>query len=123
MKVRIKIGALTLRAEIDENNETGKKILSILPIKAKAITWGEEIYFPIDLYLPEAPDAVQDVEVGDLCYWPPGHAFCIFFGPTPVSISDKPRAYSPVMVFGKLLDDPKQLKKVKDGEEIIIEKL
>ncbi len=54
-------------------------------------TWGDEIYFAIPVSLKEdGPRAT--VEVGDLGYWPPGRAFCIFFGPTPASRGDEVRA-------------------------------
>jgi hypothetical protein len=82
--------------------------------------WGEEIYFDIALQAELEPDAKEEVEVGDLGYWPAGPAFCIFFGPTPVSTGDTPRAYSPVNVFGKVLGDAKQLTSVSGGAKIRI---
>ena len=51
-------------------------------------------------------------------YWPAGPAFCIFYGPTPVSTGDQPRAYSPVNVFGRVLGDAKQFKGVSNGAKI-----
>jgi len=109
--------------EIDErkNPETGQAIWDGLPIEAKAIRWGEEIYFEIPVKIREE-DSQQDVEIGDLAYWPPGSAFCIFFGRTPVSKGDKPRAYSPVNVFGRILGDAKVFKKVRDGDPIRIDR-
>jgi len=68
-------------------------------------------------------DAVEEVEVGDLAYWPPGNAFCIFFGPTPVSRGDRPRAASPVNVFGRLLGDATAFRAVSDGTEVTISAL
>ena len=83
-------------------------------------TWGEEIYFgiPVDIQLEDGQEVVDS---GDLGYWPPGHAFCIFFGPTPVSGEGEIRAAGPVNVFGKLIDDPEVFKKVKGNEKIVIE--
>lgn len=108
-------------AEIDEtrNPKTAKAILEALPIKSKVQTWGDEIYFSIPVYLKEE-NSQQDVEIGDLGYWPEGNSFCIFFGRTPISKDDKPRAYSPVNVFGRVLDDPSVFKKAKNGEEISV---
>jgi hypothetical protein len=64
------------------------------------------------------PDAREEVEVGDLGYWPTGPAFCIFFGPTPVSTDQKPRAYSPVNIFGRTLQDTRVLKVIGGGAVI-----
>jgi hypothetical protein len=63
-------------------------------------------------------DARAEVEIGELAYWPMGKAFCIFFGPTPVSRDDKPRAYSPVNVFGRVLGDATAFKGITNGARI-----
>jgi len=63
-------------------------------------------------------DARPEVEVGDLGYWPSGPAFCIFFGPTPVSRDEKPRAYSPVNIFGRIIGDSTLFKTVSNGSNI-----
>jgi len=109
--------------EIDErkNPKTAQSIWDALPIEAKANRWGEEIYFEIPVKIREE-NSQQDVEIGDLAYWPPGNAFCIFFGRTPVSKGDKPRAYSPVNVFGRILGDAKVFKKSRDGDPIRIDR-
>jgi len=65
----------------------------------------------------------SNVEVGDLGYWPGGQAFCIFFGPTPVSTDDRPRAASPVNIFGRILGDATQLKAVKNAATVRVELL
>ena len=96
------------------------KIMEILPVEGTANVWGDEIYFDIPLNLDLEGDARADVEVGDLAYWPTGSAFCIFFGPTPVSTDEKPRAYSPVNVFGKVIGDALQFKAVPDGSKITV---
>jgi len=109
--------------EIDEkkNPKTGQAIWEALPFQASSNRWGEEIYFEIPVKIREE-NSQQDVEIGDLAYWPPGSAFCIFFGRTPVSKGDKPRAYSPVNVFGRILGDAKVFKKVRDGDPIRIDR-
>ena len=61
------------------------------------------------------------MEIGEFGYWPVGRAFCIFFGPTPVSTGENPRAASPVNPIGRLLEDPAPLRKVKSGAGILIE--
>ena len=93
--IRITAGDVSVAAELDES-PTAAAILDSLPIEASGSRWGEEIYFSIPVKEKSTPDARADMEVGELAYWPPGNAFCIFFGPTPASDGDEPRAASPV---------------------------
>ena len=118
-KIIIESGSIRLDAELNDS-ETAKAIAGILPISGTANVWGDEIYFSLPIHIDEADDARQEVEEGTLAFWPVGDAFCIFFGPTPVSISEKPRAYSPVNVFGKTLGDATVLKQVNNGEQLTI---
>ena len=80
-----------------------------------------------DCHIPVAveaeEDARADVAVGELAYWPMGSAFCIFFGPTPVSTGTEPRAYSPVNVFGRIEGDTAVLRSVPDGPPIRVFKI
>ena len=116
------IGPLT--AEIDEhrNVKTAEAVWKALPIDAIASRWGEEIYFPTQVEAP-IEDGQETVELGALAYWPPGKAICMFFGRTPVSIDERPRAASRVNVFGRITGDVSVLKKVRDGDRIVIQKL
>jgi hypothetical protein len=116
-KIIISVGNVSLEAEMLDT-PTAKKILEALPFESSANVWGDEIYFDIPLSLEQEPSARADVEVGDLAYWPAGPAFCIFFGPTPVSTGDQPRAYSPVNVFGRVMGDAKQFKGVSSGTAV-----
>jgi len=105
----------------DESPETAKALWEALPIEARANTWGDEIYFGIPVKAgPENPR--ETVALGDLAYWPPGNAFCIFFGRTPASRGDEIRPASAVNVFGKLEGDPKAFKKVRSGDTVRIER-
>jgi len=105
----------------DENPRTAQAIYDALPIEGRANTWGDEIYFSIPVEV-EAETPRDVVELGELGYWPPGSAFCIFFGPTPASRGNEIRPASPVNVFGRVSGDPKIFKKVKSGETVRIEK-
>ncbi len=104
-----------------ESPRTAQAIWDALPLEARANTWGDEVYFsvPVDAD-PEDPRAV--VEMGDLGYWPPGSAFCIFFGPTPASRGDEIRPASPVNVFGRVEGDPRVFKNVSSGDPVRLEK-
>ena len=119
-KIRILTGELELTATLNQS-ETAQAIWQALPLEGTANRWGEEIYFSIPLELPEAPDARQDMEVGELAYWPAGSAFCIFFGPTPVSKGAVPRAYSNVNPFGQIEEGTQALNEVKDGQTVRVE--
>ncbi|MGB9960064.1 MAG: cyclophilin-like fold protein [Candidatus Bathyarchaeales archaeon] len=127
-KEKIKItfeSGVTITCEIrfNENPRTAEALMKALPFEARAEFWGKEIYFaaPFKTSLEKAKDKV---EYGDVAYWPEGPALCLFFGPTLSSPSpDIIKPYSPVNVIGKILDDPKILEKVNEGETLKVEKL
>jgi len=120
-KILITISNLSVSAELN-NSVSADKIWEALPLSGSANVWGDEIYFEIPVSLKEVSDAQQEVEVGTLAYWPPGSALCVFFGKTPVSTSDKPKAYSPVNILGSVGGDSKVFKIVKAGDQIVIDK-
>jgi hypothetical protein len=119
--IRIVAGGIELEAELNDS-PTARAVIETLPLSAPGNRWGEEIYFEIPVVEGLAPDASADVGVGDLGYWPPGKAFCIFFGPTPMSTGDQPRAASPVNPIGRVLDDAKRLTAHPDGGDVRLEK-
>jgi hypothetical protein len=117
-KIRIIAGALEAEAELNDTR-TAQAIWETLPIKGRVNLWGDEIYFSIPFSLE--PELGQElVSLGDLGYWPDGNAFCIFFGPTPVSQGDEIRPASPVTVFGKVIGDATAFKKIAEGMKITI---
>ena len=121
-KIRIQTGELKAEAELNDS-KTAQLIWEALPIEGKINLWGEEIYFSIPVKTGAEQGAREVVSSGELGYWPPGHAFCIFFGPTPASRGDEIRAASAVNIIGKVLSDPKIFLKAKDGAKIILEKI
>jgi len=116
-KITITVDNITLEADLNDSL-TAEKIAELLPIEGHANVWGDEIYFNIPLNLEVDANARADVDVGELGYWPAGPAFCIFYGPTPVSTDERPRAYSPVNVFGKISGDATRLKGVANGAAV-----
>lgn len=120
-KIIIKVSDIKLEAELNDT-DTATKIYNALPIESEVNTWGEEIYFEIPVKMKQEKP-VTVVEIGDIGYWPPEHCFCIFFGKTPVSTKNEIRPASAVTIIGKVIGDPKILKKVKDGEKIRLEKI
>ena len=119
--ITITVENTTLEAELKDTH-TAEKILDLLPIEGRANVWGDEIYFDIALNLEMEADARAEVNIGELGYWPAGPAFCIFYGPTPVSTDEKPRAYSPVNVFGRITGDATRLKGVAQGAKVRVTK-
>lgn len=118
--ISIVVGDVSATATLNDSEMAGL-IWDACPIKSSAKTWGDEIYFdtPVDA---EGDNPQATVELGDIAYWPPGQAFCIFYGPTPMSSGDEIRPASPVSVFGKIDGDPLVFKPVKSGTAITIER-
>ncbi|MCD5397713.1 hypothetical protein LR003_02105 [candidate division NPL-UPA2 bacterium] len=118
-KIKIRAEEIEMEAALNDS-QTAEAIWKALPVKASANTWGEEIYFSIPVKCEEE-NAQEIVSLGDLGYWPPGRAFCIFFGRTPASQGEEIRPASPVNIVGKILGDPKEFKKVSSGSQVTIE--
>lgn len=122
MKIIIRFSMYEVQAELLDT-PTGIAIYEALPVQASVNTWGDEIYFGIPVHCQLESSAKAEVNEGDLAYWPTMPAFCIFFGPTPVSSGNRPKAASPVNVFGKISTlDRKELKKIHGGENVSIER-
>jgi hypothetical protein len=114
-RIIIDAGGVSLSAELNDS-PTAQQVWEALPMEGQANVWGDEIYFEIPVVAEQAPEARAEVEVGELGYWPVGHAFCVFFGPTPASTDERPRAYSPVNILGQVLGDATQFRSVRNGE-------
>ena len=117
--IRITAGSVVVDAELNDT-DTANEIWDALPIQASGNTWGDEIYFKIAVE-NEVENGQEVVELGDLGYWPPGSAFCLFFGPTPASQGDEIRPASEVTVIGKIKGDSTVLKSVPSGSSVLIE--
>jgi len=121
-RIVIKASGVAFEAELNDS-VTGKAIYGALPIRAKGQRWGGEIYFSIPVSCELEEDSREVLEEGELGYWPPGTAFCIFFGPTPASGGDEIRAASAVNIVGRMKGDLSGLWDVPDGAEVCIEKV
>jgi hypothetical protein len=120
MKINIRIGPLTLEAELNET-ATAKAVANVLPLTTSFNTWGDEIYFSIPVEAELDESAKEEVQIGDLGYWPTGRAFCIFFGPTPMSREGKIIPASAVNIIGKVTGDVTRLKEVMREKEVTLE--
>jgi len=119
-RIRITAGSVSAEAELNDS-ATATAIWNALPLSVPGERWGEEIYFGIPLRAkPEEPR--DTVDMGDLGYWPPGSAFCIFFGPTPASRGQEIRPASPVTVFGRILGNATVFTAVRSGTTIRVDR-
>lgn len=104
------------------NTPTADAVWNALPLESTCNLWGDEIYFTIPVSHDLEEDACEVVEKGDLAYWPKGPAFCIFFGPTPISKRNEIRPASAVNVFGRVFDDATTFQRVSSNAPVRVEK-
>jgi hypothetical protein len=120
VQLRLTGGGLSCTATL-LSNATAQAIWDALPIEGRANRWGDEIYFAIPVQLDE-DNAQEVVQVGDLAYWPPGSALCIFWGPTPASQGAEPRAASAVNVFARIDGGVPEFGAIRSGTEVRLER-
>jgi hypothetical protein len=118
-KIKITAGSLVVDAELNDIR-TASADWDALPIQANGSTWGDEVYFRIPVEA-ELENGQEVVELGDLGYWPPGQAFCLFFDPTPTSQGVEVRPANKVTVIGKISGDSGVLKGISSGSSVLIE--
>ena len=123
MSQRIVITSGTVRAAGRLNDTPcAAALAAALPIRSRANTWGDEVYFDTSASLPLENGARQDMAPGELGYWPTGQALCIFFGLTPASDpGGAPRAASAVNVVGHIIGDADIFRRVRPGDEIRVD--
>ncbi len=121
MDIKITVNEdISLRASLNDT-ETARKVYEALPIRDEGSTWGEEIYFSTEVTAPlENPRDL--LEAGEIAYWPPMQAVCLFYGPTPASRGDEIRAAGPVNVIGKIEGDLSPLKGLQGTVNVVLEK-
>ena len=110
-RIRIVTGQLSLMAELNDST-SAQRLLQLLPLEIRMSRWGEEYYGNAGLQVAEEAGARAEMAVGELAVWPEGSAVCIFFGPTPASQGDEPRAIAKVNPIGSILDDVAPLREL-----------
>ncbi len=101
--IRIMVGGIELRGELNDS-ATARAIAKKLPLEFLGDYWGDEIYGTIPVRRGEENPVEVIESPGTLGYWPVGHAFCLFWGPTPVSRAGEIRPASPVTVIGQVTE-------------------
>ncbi len=122
MRLKFIFGTCEVIAELDENKApmTVDAIRKCLPIKSVVNRWGDEIYFETPVKITTDENSKDVVEEGDVAFWIPGKAICIFFGKTPIS-DEKIRPASAVNVFGRIKEGLGLLKEIKSGTKVIVQ--
>jgi hypothetical protein len=116
MKLEIEVvGKGKATAELDDrNSETSKEIYQHLPLEGIAQVWLEETYFQIPINMDYENPSSTSMK-GDLSYWPPGSAFCIFYGES--------QPASEVNHIGRVINNIELFRDVKDEDKIILKKI
>jgi len=122
VKIRFDFGGVTLDAELLDT-PTAKAVAAALPLTASVLTWGQEVYFEVEVEVARETGARAVVTPGEIAYWPEGPAIAIGFGRTPISKGDETRLASPCNVFARALGDVKSLAAVKAGTKVSLNKL
>lgn len=105
ISVILSLDGLELKGEMNDT-PAALALAKALPLELGLSRWGEEYYGDVGLALGPFEGPQTDVlEVGELAFWQPGNALCLFFGPTPMSQGDECRAASPVFVLGRVEGD------------------
>ncbi len=118
-RIRFEFESLALEAELLDT-PTAKAIAQKLPYEARAMIWGEEVYFDVPARLAREANARDVVTPGEIAYWPDGPGIAIGFGPTPISQGGECRLASPCNIFARATSDVKVLGKVRPGTRIRI---
>ncbi len=110
-RVHIKINGSECTAVLNQNR-SALQFYEKLPMRISMTRWGDEYYGDCGIAVDLEDDARVEMDIGELALWPQGSALCIFFGPTPASVGNEPRAISPVNPIGKIEGNSRFLKKL-----------
>lgn len=114
MEIKI-AGSGSALAELDDRSpRIARALWEALPIEGRARLWGDEVYFDVPLECDDE-NASPIAAPGDLSYWSPGPALCIFFGRT--------QPYSPVNHIGRIYEGLDLFAGIQDGARILVTRL
>jgi uncharacterized protein len=103
-----------------DDTPTARALVAALPVKAKAQTWGEEVYFEIPITAKLESGAKQVVPAGSVCFWVEGSSLALPWGRTPASEGGESRLVTRCNVLGRIDGDPRQLASVRSGDSIAV---
>lgn len=113
-KIKIILENKVIKASLNNKSNIGKAIYNMLPITSRINTWGDELYFPLNLNM-QIDLPITSVSLGDIAYSELWKAFCVFYGKTPISNKNEIIPNSPVEVIGRIDEDPLIIKKLLSG--------
>ena len=119
--INLKFSTFTLNIKLRSTN-TANVIKNNLPLKSIVKTWGEEIYFevPITQDISLEKNAKDIINLGEIAYWVEGKCIAIGYGKTPISQNSEIRLAAKTNIWGDAIIDINKLRKIKDGDEVII---
>ncbi len=122
IKVTLVLDGVELVGEL-VNSQAAQALAARLPLEISMSRWGEEYYGSVGDPLEGISGDTQEVmAVGDMAYWEPGNAFCLFFGPTPISSSEEPVAAGPVHLVGSISGDWSQITALGSTVKAVLDK-
>lgn len=98
----LEIDGLALEVELNAG-AAATQLAAALPQELDLSRWGDEYYGTLAVAIDSREKKRDVFEVGEVALWPPGNAFCIFFGPTPASHGEEPRMASPGIPLGRIV--------------------
>lgn len=110
-RIVISVRDRTLAGELNDS-KAAAALAAALPHTVRMSRWGQEYYGALPLAITEDVGAREVMEVGEIAYWPAGKALCFFFGPTPASTDERPRAASPVVPLGRITEGVETLQQL-----------
>ena len=75
-RIKVNIGGVIFSGTLN-NTKTAAAIFQAIPFQSRGEVWGQEIYCYVPVKL-ENEMPVSEVKIGDIAYWPEGHALCFF---------------------------------------------
>ncbi|HEX2255296.1 MAG TPA: cyclophilin-like fold protein [Afifellaceae bacterium] len=120
-RIRFIFDGLTIHAQLRQT-ATADALWAALPLTARAMTWGEEVYFQVPVSLPREAEARALVAAGEIAFWPDGDAIAIGFGATPISAPGEIRLASPCNIWADAEEDVTCLAAVRAGAQVTVER-